>query len=332
MRLHVFVTSFLAILVVSEARYAPGSLTKKALIDLLEQERELGENTKRTVLSTRWYSERPCTSATQSTCTAEYAAMTDSTMCCYADDPAAVDAAVSAQDIQVILDTHNSFRGSVTPTATNMVKMYWDDEMAAVAQKYAGACPDGHDKNRKDAGYGVGVGQNMAFGPRGWVQAITAWYSEVEVFQYGAAGPMGGIGHYTQVVNNAAILVGCGYADCSGSSVGSDVCSVCVQKKTYVCNYAYGQTKQDLKAPYASGSSCAACPNHCSDNLCDCGNKVCLNRGKLNLATCQCECKQPSFYGGDNCETVSYVPCIRALVLWRSAQESVACDSLYQVR
>jgi len=306
MRLHVFVTSFLAILVVSEARYAPGRLIKKSLIAFLE--RELGENTKRTVLSTRSTSTRPCTSATQSTCTAEYAAMDTSTMCCFADDPGASDAAVSAQEIQAILDSHNSFRGSVTPTATNMVKMYWDDKIAAVAQKYAGACPDGHDKNRNVAGYSMGVGQNLAWGQSDWVEAITAWHGEVDIFQYGVdyntymqKHPGAMIGHYTQVVNNAAILVGCGYADCSGSSVVSGVYA----NPTYVCNYAYGQTRQDMIAPYVSGSSCAACPDHCSDNLCDCGAKVCLNGGSLNLATCQCDCDTPSLFGGDNCETVT---------------------------
>jgi len=294
---------FAAALLLAQARYGPG-LSKRTFLDLLEL-----RSTERRTLVTRSTTTRQCTTTKPSSCTEEYAAMDTSTMCCFSDDPDITNAKVSKQDIQDILETHNRFRASVSPSATNMVKMYYDENIATVAQKYANACPDGHDRNRRVAGYSMAIGQNLAWGQRDWVAAITAWHSEVEIFQYGEEPksymkPGDMIGHYTQVVNNAAILVGCGYADCSGSAEARGRGRV-YANPTYVCNYAYGQTGEQMKRPYTSGSSCSECPNHCQNNLCDCGSKVCLNGGTLNLSTCQCDCKPAGLFSGEHCEIVT---------------------------
>jgi hypothetical protein len=54
-----------------------------------------------------------------------------------------------------IVDKHNELRSLVAngnqakqPTASNMNKLQWDDELAKVAQMWVDQCPQGHDSNR----------------------------------------------------------------------------------------------------------------------------------------------------------------------------------------
>ena len=60
-------------------------------------------------------------------CTEEYAAMEDSTMCVSNDHPEATDVGVSDEEKKIVLVEHNKFRSGVNPTASNMYKMvcYW---------------------------------------------------------------------------------------------------------------------------------------------------------------------------------------------------------------
>ncbi|KAM6991728.1 cysteine-rich secretory protein 2-like [Tautogolabrus adspersus] len=51
---------------------------------------------------------------------------------------------VSTADQQEILDKHNDLRRAVVPTASNMVKMTWNNEAAVNAQEWANACPMEH--------------------------------------------------------------------------------------------------------------------------------------------------------------------------------------------
>ncbi|GBL70033.1 CRISP/Allergen/PR-1, partial [Araneus ventricosus] len=66
---------------------------------------------------------------------------------------------VSQQDIEDILRLHNEYRSGVAlgkehraiggslPKASDMLQMVWDDELAAVAQKWAENCDFNHDCN-----------------------------------------------------------------------------------------------------------------------------------------------------------------------------------------
>jgi len=225
-------------------------------------------------------------------CTPEYQDLAESTMCKYYANPGAKNQGISGSERQVIMDLHNKYRSGVSPPASDMVKMYWDDEIAKIAQHYADSCPNGHDTNKERMvpGYGISIGQNLAWnsGEKNWeTKAITPWYDEVEDFTYG--GPQRGVvGHYTQVVRNHAIRIGCGYAECPTA-----------MPHTYVCNYAYGQ--MDLNKPYTSGASCSSCSSHCSNQLCDCGDTLCYNGGTLNLDTCSCDCVSP-YTSRSNCQ------------------------------
>ena len=49
-------------------------------------------------------------------------------------------------------------------------------------------------------GYGISVGQNLAWGYPTWDAAIQGWFDEVVDFQYGVGSINGNaVGHYTQV-------------------------------------------------------------------------------------------------------------------------------------
>ena len=92
-------------------------------------------------------------------------------------------------------------------------------------------------------------------------------------------------GHYTQIVNDGTVAVGCGATKCGNSYYA-------------YCNYAVGQ--YGISQPFVSGKPCTNC-SKCSNNLCSC-NKLCANYGKLNKQTCTCTC-QP-YATGNTCETL----------------------------
>jgi len=220
------------------------------------------------------------------TCTAKYETMENSTMCYFGENDMVSEDGVSAEDRNLILDAHNNYRANVSPTAQNMLKMYWDEEIAVIAQHYADTCPKWHDSNdnRKVPGYGIGIGQNMAWGFRSWSLAIEGWHSEVSRFHYGGSNYVYDVGHYTQVVSFKDNRIGCGYAMCDWA--------------IYVCNYGNGPAY--INKPYKEGPSCSSCPGKCENNLCDCGDLICKNGGTLDVTTCSCSCA-PN-YKGTMCE------------------------------
>jgi len=203
---------------------------------------------------------------------------------------------VSDADKQAIVDAHNKHRANVKPFAKNMVKMYWDKDIASAAQAWADNCEFEHDNNevrKSNTGLGISIGQNLAWAKSyppeaaDWVgKAVDPWYDEVNNFAFGR-GTTNGLqtGHYTQLAWADSIAVGCGYR--GGCKPGEHL---------YVCNYAYQQFN-DINTPYepdysAAGASCAECPNHCHNNLCDCGKRMCSETNgyfsSLNLNTCEC--------------------------------------------
>jgi len=202
---------------------------------------------------------------------------------------------LSSSDKKLIVDKHNEFRSAVNPSAKNMMKMYWNEDIARYAQQYADTCPDGHDTGnarKEGTGLGIGIGQNLAWGYGTWLKSVVGWHSEVKDFQMGVGSINGkAVGHYTQVVRDHATHVGCGFKNCPGTKYGT----------YYVCNYAYAQS--DFKKPYETGSSCSACSGHCQNKLCDCGDVICENGGKMDLNTCKCNCAGP--FTGELCETAN---------------------------
>ncbi|XP_052271444.1 allurin-like [Dreissena polymorpha] len=193
-------------------------------------------------------------------------------------------------DVQeLILAAHNTVRRDVTPTASNMQSMSWDQSIASLAQRWAENCVWGHDANFKRTDNGrFSVGQNMAAnsGDLDWNWAISDWAKEKNDYTYDGDNTGKVVGHYTQIVWAETSKVGCGYAKCG-------------DRNHYVCNYGpAGNVGNQL--PYAKGETCAECPDRRTNGLCDCGGLVCLNGGTLDLKECKCTCKQP-FHIQPNC-------------------------------
>ncbi|XP_067685387.1 cysteine-rich venom protein Mr30-like [Haliotis asinina] len=206
-----------------------------------------------------------------------------------------VDVPLSAEDKQAIVDKHNDFRSKASPTATNLVKVVWDDDIGKYAAKWARQCTLGHDDysaRSLPTMPGVDIGQNAAAGYDSIIKAIEGWHKEMDDFEHGIGNTTVGkvVGHYTQVVGFRAIRIGCGEATCTNSKYS----------RYQVCNYAMGQKTPDLKTPYEKGTPCSKCPRgKCCNNLCDCGDKLCLNGGSLDTTTCSCTCT--GLWTGDTC-------------------------------
>ncbi|KAI3379204.1 hypothetical protein SNEBB_006029 [Seison nebaliae] len=196
-----------------------------------------------------------------------------------------------------IIDFHNDARSKIKPRATNMQKIYWDDELARVASGWSAQCIFAHDcpdcRKTKFAGHMEFSGQNAAVGYAGnWTHVMRAWFHEEWLlWKYGVGPkrknlPWQKIAHMTQMAFASSSRVGCAI-------------SICKPGRTYFfCNYLAAQTS--YKRPYEKGPSCEKCPNSCSENLCDCKGKYCVNRGRLNENNCQCECSEK--YWGKFCE------------------------------
>ncbi|KAI3384555.1 hypothetical protein SNEBB_003622 [Seison nebaliae] len=202
---------------------------------------------------------------------------------------------VTDAEKKIIVDHHNELRGKVSPSAGDMLKIYWDDELASVAQKHAELCEmkhDCHNCRKIPSDKSAAVGQNLAAGAKDWKSAIDLWWDEVKDFTFGVGSKNGGtVGHYTQLVNANATRIGCGFATCST-----------LYKRHYSCNYLVGQFTYSV--PYQkSSSSCSSCPNSCKNNMCDCQGLKCKNGGTLDRNTCQCQCTP--FTKGHECEIAS---------------------------
>uniref|UniRef100_A0A672GNJ0 Cysteine-rich venom protein TEL1-like n=1 Tax=Salarias fasciatus TaxID=181472 RepID=A0A672GNJ0_SALFA len=159
-----------------------------------------------------------------------------------------------------IVNKHNSLRMAVHPTATNMLKMSWNNEAAVNAQRWANTCSMKHStpSDREISSSGCGENLYMSSSRNSWSNAIQSWYDEVKNWRYGVGSVNRGVvGHYTQVVWYNSHKVGCAMAYCPNSTY----------KYFYVCQYCPPGNYQ-LARPYTSGSSCGECPNACDNKLC----------------------------------------------------------------
>ncbi|XP_012937598.1 cysteine-rich secretory protein 2 [Aplysia californica] len=214
---------------------------------------------------------------------------------CLDKSPLANSVGVNASVKQQIVTMHNHLRAGVTPPATNMLKMTWDDELAMLAQKWTDACSKEsgrfHHDSVRDIPGRFPVGQNLMSGGDSFVVAINAWYDEHKNYVFNRTvdhfGPVM-IGHYTQLAWAETYKIGCGFTKCDGVPL-------------YICNYAPLGNIFPYKRPYVDGTRCSKCQT-CSDGgVCDCGTTECQNGGTLNTATCKCECKPFDFLAKSDC-------------------------------
>jgi hypothetical protein len=188
---------------------------------------------------------------------------------------ASATAELSAQQKQAMLDGHNGIRSDVAsglvadqPTATNMVKLDWDDDLSQVVQNWVGRCTWGHNPNRTSeyaalVGGNTYVGENLAVyltsgSPPNLVDfAMDSWVDEVADYTYGPidSSSVGATGHYTQIVWAGTHRVGCGLAICPGSAFGYP------NYTGYFlgCDYAQGGNYIG-SYPYEAGPTASHCP------------------------------------------------------------------------
>jgi len=153
-----------------------------------------------------------------------------------------------------VLAAHNTARCAVSPTATSMPPLVWDDALEVVAQNFVDGCPSGHNAARSTQ-YGTGyVGENFAAGYSTGASAVTdGWVSEVAYFTFSSNACVSGqeCGHYTQVVWAGSTLVGCAKPTQTNCPTWGD--------KIYICDYAPGGNYVG-EQPYTSGTGTnAAC-------------------------------------------------------------------------
>jgi len=184
---------------------------------------------------------------------------------------------LTAQQKGAALDAHNEIRSDVArglvgdePTAANMVKLAWDDDLAQVAQGWVARCSYGHNPNRTNeygalAGGSTYVGENLAVyitngTPPDIIDfALDLWFEEQADYSYGPfdSSDLGAAGHYTQLAWANTHRVGCGLALCPGSAFGYPNSFTAYY---FGCDYARGGNLYG-SYPYESGATASHCPN-----------------------------------------------------------------------
>merc|ERR1712203_433711 len=139
---------------------------------------------------------------------------------------------VSSKEAGLIVALHNQVRSRVArggerrgrpgpqPGASNMKQMYWDPELAQIAQRHADQCKFSHDCSdcRRVSRFGVGqnlyiLKQSLRAPPHDWERAVKDWYNEVRLFSRNRVEPFSfstAIGHYSQMLWADTDRVGCG--------------------------------------------------------------------------------------------------------------------------
>uniref|UniRef100_A0A672L0G1 Cysteine rich secretory protein LCCL domain containing 1 n=1 Tax=Sinocyclocheilus grahami TaxID=75366 RepID=A0A672L0G1_SINGR len=184
--------------------------------------------------------------------------------------------AITANDMQAILDLHNKLRGQVYPPASNMEYMVWDTELERGAQEWAETCLWEHGPT----GLLPQIGQNLGvhWGRSECALVFYTWYDEVKDYSFPypqecnphcpfkCSGPV--CTHYTQLVWATSSRIGCAINVCYNMNVWGQIWAKAVY---LVCNYSPKGNWWGY-APYKHGTPCSACPPSygglCRENLC----------------------------------------------------------------
>merc|ERR1712142_711694 len=176
---------------------------------------------------------------------------------------------LTAEDKKTITDVHNDFRRTTNPTASNMMKMEWSDELAATAQQWADTCEWEHnpDRSRNSPSFNyVGENKYINTGATKFERMVEFW--STEMYNYNFENDICTLGictHWTQVVWHNSNHVGCGFKYCP-SFIGLHGWS----GYYHVCNYGPGGNDAG-ENPYTEGPACTNCPSsapYCDNGLC----------------------------------------------------------------
>lgn len=157
-----------------------------------------------------------------------------------------------------IVNLHNDLRRSVSPSAQDMLRMSWSDDIAASVQAWVDGCTLAHGPPSSRLLNGYEMGENLYYSQsnESWTSVINTWHSEVQNYTYPSGSTNGtDVGHYTQVIWNSSYRVGCAVAACPNNI------------NFYGCQYFRAGNFHPWQ-PYTQGSWCGLCPNDCDNNLC----------------------------------------------------------------
>ncbi|XP_075835851.1 peptidase inhibitor 16 [Microtus pennsylvanicus] len=172
--------------------------------------------------------------------------------------------ALTEDEKQTMVELHNFYRAQVSPPASDMLQMRWDDDLAAFAKAYAQKCVWGHNKERGRRGENL-----FAITDEGMdvPLAVGNWFEEREHYNLSTAtcDPGQMCGHYTQVVWSKTERIGCGSHFCE-SLHGVEEANI----HLLVCNYEPPGNVKGRK-PYQEGTPCSQCPvgYNCENSLCE---------------------------------------------------------------
>ncbi|CAI2351496.1 unnamed protein product [Caenorhabditis sp. 36 PRJEB53466] len=174
---------------------------------------------------------------------------------------------------QYLLTRHNELRSLIAlgkyvasnttkESATNMMKIIWDEDLESSAQNYSSGCPSGHSTNRKD------IGENMYW----WIspadtetnmdvlgnRSSNLWQSEFQSFGWTENRLTQetfetGIGHASQMAWANTQKVGCGVTKCTGDSISGT-------EYVVVCQYSPAGNYIGSNI-YKAGKTCSECPD-----------------------------------------------------------------------
>jgi hypothetical protein len=185
---------------------------------------------------------------------------------------------ISEEDKKLIVTIHNEYRNQIAlgtasvsmPYASNMIQMYWNEELALKAQDWANKCKGSHSRNRNNPKFKVG--ENIfTIETRGgrpmpeWKKALDAWWAQSSNFEGKSVDKFEIVGHpsgyFSQMIWANSYWVGCGF------SVYKTVSNTDISM--YVCHY--GPKGNTLNKPIYIQSASAQC--NCLTGL-SCGNSM----------------------------------------------------------
>ncbi|KAL6117082.1 glipr1 [Pungitius sinensis] len=186
---------------------------------------------------------------------------------------AALPEITAGEFIKECVKEHNEARSSVSPPASDMLYMTWDDGLAITARAWARRCVFEHNSYLKDARRMhptfSSVGENIWTGypPTSFhvTGAIKSWVDEKQYYSFNSNNCTNVCGHYTQVVWGSSYKVGCAVQLCPN---GQSTRFASREGAIFVCNYATAGNVIG-RQPYTYGAaSCSGYEGTCERNLC----------------------------------------------------------------
>ncbi|XP_023217943.1 GLIPR1-like protein 1 [Centruroides sculpturatus] len=160
-----------------------------------------------------------------------------------------------------ILDLSNLYRNSTNPTAADMLKLYWSDALAKLADRWSSQCKVYESGGPRDCF--EFIGQNIYVGFKSYEAALNDWYDERHLYDYKnySCAIKDKCNNYLNMVSAETHSVGCSIRDCSRTGY----------KYLIVCNYYPKFNSSKTKHPYSKGLSCESCvaKTICVNSLCE---------------------------------------------------------------